>query len=803
MLLSINWLKELTPYDDSLEKLAHALTMLGLEVEEIFNPFAEIKKLIIGHVRETRKHPNADKLTVCQVDVGQGDPVQIICGAPNIAANQFVPVALPGTTLPGDLKIKKAKIRGVASAGMICSERELGLSDDHSGIMVIQNNTHPGQRLAEALGLEEVVFDIGITPNRADCLSVLGLAREVAAFFALPLTKPEIILQEESRSANEFLEIEITDPALCPLYQARILQELNIGPSPAWMRYRLLAVGQRPINNIVDITNYVLFEYGQPLHAFDRFLVSGQKIRVAPAGRNLEFTTLDGHKRSLISTDLLIWDQEKPIALAGVMGGANSEIHPETTEAILESAIFNPPTIRKTGRRLGISSEAGYRFERGVDQVAAQEALNRAAALLQTHAQAKILRGVVKKEPRPWISPQITFRPERAKKLLALDFEPAFASNCLKRLGCIISNEQNQTWEVIPPSFRQDLEREVDLIEEVGRVYGLEKLPAQLPGLAKQLQIGPLPQTALQASFFFLNKIKNWAMGLGFKEVINYSFVGRTLLQELGLELSALIPVHNPLSTDQDTMRPRLVPGLLKNLKTNISQHCPEVRIFEIGRIFLADPAAETQCREINKLGLLIYGSSTPGQWPWPKDQADFLDLKGCLEHLWAYLQLPSFTLRPVEKHPFLEPALQITGQEETELGELGSIKSELTQKFDARTAVWYLEIDLDKIFRFSQGLHLTFRHWSKFPAVKRDLTIIANPDLKYEQILQAIQQTKTPFLEDITLQDIYLPDNGVKHLTLRLTYRHPSKTLTDKEVDKRHQSLGKHLQQTLDIRFP
>ncbi len=401
MLVSFNWLREFVPFEGEAQELGDRLTMLGLELDSIEDPFESIQEIVVGHVVECVKHPEAEKLSVCTVDLGS-ETVEIVCGAPNVAKGQKVPVAPVGSKLPDGMKIKKAKLRGVKSFGMICSERELGLSEDHEGIWVLPENLTVGNKLVDELNLERTVLDFDITPNRADCLSILGFARETALAFDLPLTLPELNLTESGGNAADEVKIIIDDPELCPLYQARIINNVTVGKSPDWMRFKLFSVGQRPLGNIVDVTNYILFELGQPLHAFDLERIEDATIRVAPAQDGMKFTTLDEVERTLTSRDLLIWDGKKPVALAGVMGGMNSEMQDDSTNVLLESAVFRPGTIRKTARRLALPSEASYRFERGVDQIMNTFAMNRAAQIMAEVSGGTVMSGVAKNEPKPW-----------------------------------------------------------------------------------------------------------------------------------------------------------------------------------------------------------------------------------------------------------------------------------------------------------------------------------------------------------------------------------------------------------------
>ena len=798
MLLSLSWLREFTPYKGNIDELSHRLTMVGLEVEEIVRPFSHLSPMVVGRVVEKRQHPGADKLSLCSVDAGAGDNLSIVCGAPNVEAGQNVAVALEGTKLPGGQVISRTSIRGEISQGMICSETELELGQDSSGIMVLDDALAPGTGLSQALDLEEFVLDIGVTPNRPDCLSVLGLAREVAALFDLPLHKPDLNLQEDkSRDCPGEVQIEIDDPAGCPLYQARIISGCSITPSPAWMRYRLMAVGVRPINNIVDITNYIMLEQGQPLHAFDRDLLQGDMIRVDRSRPGFKFTTLDQQERELNDRDLLIWDSKKPVALAGVMGGANTEINDQSTEVLLECAVFNPLNIRQTARRLGLHSESSFRFERGVDQANAPFALDRAAQLMSELGQGRVYQGVSRAEPRPCKPVQVYFRRERANSLLALDVDQEYCCRVLTSLGCEVQ-EEGGAMQVMVPVYRPDITREVDLIEEIGRIYGLDKTPEHLPKVQKSLH-----QEAWDSEYRFLGDIKQWARGLGLQEVINYSFVGMSDLDFLGVPLEGRVQVFNPLSEEQDVMRTHLLPGLLQTLKHNLGQGNTRLRLFEVARSFEQDNSSETGVRENNRLALLLYGRRHRGHWPHPGDDADFYDLKGLVENLLR--SFGGYDARFVlqNDHPCLEPAVQCTCHEES-LGMLGRVRPEKARAYKARKDIWYCDLDLDILRRLSSSVKPQFQPLPRFPVVKRDMTIVAPMELGYHQLREVVENAGVDILEDISLVDVYLPqEQQEKKLTLRLTYRHPERTLKDSEVDKEQQKLADLLLKKLPVGFP
>lgn len=825
MLVSLAWLRELTPYEGDVQQLADRLTMLGLEVEEIARPYDHLKDFVVGHVLTRQAHPEADKLSVCAVDVGEGEPLSIVCGAANVDAGQYVPVAKVGVIMPSGMAIKKAKLRGAASMGMICSESELGLAESSEGIMVLglaaDADMTPGQRLDLALGLDDTVLDLGVTPNRPDCLSHLGVARETAMAFGLPLAHPARgsapALTESGEDASGLVAIDIPDPDLCPVYRGRVLAGATVGPSPDWVRRRLASVGVRPINNLVDATNYVCFELGQPLHAFDLDLLEGGKVRVAPAEEGMRFTTLDGQERTLSATDLLIWDGVKPVALAGVMGGANSEIHQGSSNVFLESAVFKPAVVRKTARRLALPSEASFRFERGVDQPGSKLAMDRCAALMAAWSGAAVRPGVCEAEPAPWKPRSVSFRPARAAGLMGLsetDMSPAFCKKTLEALDCPVTD--GETWEVRIPSHRPDLEREVDLIEEVGRVYGVDRVAEKTPRVHKPLQAAhsgaaPGPFGVRVGEYDFIMSVKRWARGAGLAEAVNYSFVGAADLDALDLPADDRIPVMNPLSEDQGVMRTHLAPGLMKTLRHNLAQGATRLRLFELARVFAADPASETTARETTRLGVVLYGPRHEEVWPHGPDggpDADYADIKGLVELLVAERTLGTLGAARYDRldgHPYLAPCAAISLEAEY-LGVIGRVAPAKADAFHARKEVWMADLDLEALRRLEGRVSVCFKSLPVYPPVKRDMTVLAPAGLTVDAVLNAVAGQKEKLLEQAALVDVYEPaqgeDNaGGRNLTLRLTFRHPEKTLKDKEVDKVREKVAKALQKELAVR--
>ena len=801
MLLSLAWLREFTPYDGTPEALAARLTMLGLEIEEIKNPFEAIMAVVVGRVVTREAHPDSDHLSCCTVDVGGPAPLPIVCGAANVAAGQLVPVATVGVTLPGGLAIKKSKIRGQVSEGMICSESELGLVEGKSaGIMVLPETCAVGQALPEALGLDTCVLDVSITPNRADCLSVLGLARETAMAFDLPLTLPEAAYPESGPDAATQMAIAIEDPEQCPVYRAKLISGVKVGPSPDRIRWRLLAVGQRPISNIVDATNYVLFELGQPLHAFDRAKLAGSVVKVRNAAEGEKIVTLDGQERLLTARDLLICDAEKPVALAGVMGGANSEMGQDSVDVLLECAIFRPGAIRKTARRLSLPSEASYRFERGVDQVGSVYAMHRAVSLMLETAGGTALPGEASAEPKPFVPRGIGFRPAPAPLLLGEDMPEDFCRKTLTALGCqLTDSDPSGTIAVTPPPYRLDLEREADLIEEVGRVYGLDRIAPKLPRVSKSLD-----DAAPETEFAFWARLRAWCVGAGLREAVNYSFVGHGDLDLLCLDAACRVSVANPLSEDQNVMRPMLAPGLLGSVRHNISQGNANLRLFEVARIFTADAEAESSAREAGRLGVVLHGARHPEGWPWPKDEvAGYADVKGLVEGLLRHFHLPEAEYARVDELPWLAPQVTVSCGGKR-LGCIGQVAPETADAFHARSPLWLAELDVDALRVLVDGLKPGFTPLPGFPPVRRDITLAAPGGVTVGAVLAAVREAKAPIFEDVLLIDAYTPEGATeRRLTFRITYRHPEKTLKDKDVDKVHESLAQAVLARLPVTRP
>ncbi len=808
MLLSMKWLREFVPYTGTAEELGQTLTMLGLELEEVVRPFDDIADIVIGQVVTCEKHPEADKLSVCTVNVGtlSEEPLTIVCGAPNVAAGQRVPVAMVGTVMPGGMAIKKAKLRGVPSFGMICSERELGLSDDHSGIMELPQDAPVGVKFVDYFDMDREVLNISITPNRADCTSVLGLAREVAVACDLPLTLPKVELVEEGDDCSAEVKISIPDAELCPLYQGRIIEGVKIAPAPYAMRYRLIACGIRPISNMVDVTNYILLELGQPLHAFDKDKIRGAEIIVAAATEGEKLVTLDGQERTLVAQDITIRDPEGAIALAGTMGGLDSEIVESSQNVFLESAVFRAGSVRKTARRLALHSEASYRFERGVDHVGNTYAMDRAAQLMASLGGGKVRRGVCKAEPKPWTAPKMTFRLQRANDLLGLSAEQgmdaAFCQRVLTSLGCTVDTTDAALWQVTAPSWRHDMVCEADLIEEVGRVYGLDNIEPVLPVVRHSLENAG----GKESIFDFWSRIKKWGRGLGLNEAVNYSFVGHKDLDHFGLASEGRVSIANPLSAEQDALRTALVPGLMQTLRHNLAQGNTGLRIFELAHIFTADATSETTVKEEGRLGLLMYGTRYDGTWPQVQEDADYSDIKGLVEHLCTSLHLTSLqsagaTYAMVEGHAYLLPAVSVTVQG-VQIGIMGRVRPAMAEAYHAKKDVWMAEIDLAALRALYEAAKISFAPLAVFPPVRRDMTLMTDGTLSVDAITQCIGKVKLALLEDVCVIDVFEPSESERNITFRLTFRHAERTLKDAEVDKEKDKIVAALTQNLNVRI-
>lgn len=805
-----NWLQNYIDTDGlSNEQLADHLTMLGLEVDSVEPLFEELAQLKTGHILSADKHPDADKLQVCMVQIGD-ETHQIVCGAPNARTGLNVVVALPGTTLPGNFKIKKSKVRGVQSLGMICSERELGLSEDHTGIMELPDDTQHGQSFVEVMGLNDTMIEVDLTPNRPDCASVIGTAREVASIVRKPLTVPVKDCQISSTSSSFGVDVESSE--LCPRYAARLIKNVTIGPSPWWLRRQLLSVGLRPINNVVDITNYVMMEYGQPLHAFDFDTLAGARIMVrTPQKGETTFTTLDDVERKIDSDTLLICDGEKPIALAGVMGGLNSEVSDTTTNVLLESACFNAVSIRRTARKVNLSTDASYRFERGVDPGGTIDAMNRAVELL-----CEVAGGTAEESgvdvyggQKPLNSQTLSI--SRTSQLIGVQFDYDTLADLLESIGFQCKPKDEDTMWVLCPSFRVDIEREADLVEEVARLYGYNKIPTTLP--SADLSYPEQDQQRLKRS-----AATNSMLSIGFNEAINYSFTTEKHTDFLKLAEDdfrrQFVHLLNPLTEDQAVMRTMLLPGLLENVKRNISFQKTAVKLFEIGKVF-HPMQKDGQPQETTHIGGVLCGNRMGESSPlhYKPEHIDIFDVKGAVEYLLEEMRLNEDSNISIEFiHPVEEGVENFCDSDyallvfagDIMLGSIGKIVPEVLRSFGIKHEVYYFELNFDGLCGLQETLP-EFESLPVFPAVKRDIALVVPASVSAGELLDAVHNSREKLIESAEIFDVFQGgkiEKGYKSVAISITYRSANKTLTEKNVEKANTKIVKLLTDTFGGSF-
>ncbi len=840
MKVTLNWLKQYVDFDWSPEELRERLTMLGIEVEGMQKLGGEFDGIVVAQVISRDKHPNADKLSLCRVNDGKGER-QIVCGADNFKAGDKVPLIFPGASLPpkpGEKEpftIKVGKIRGVESHGMLCSPQELGLSADAEGLLLLREDAKVGQPFAEYLGRSggDVVYDLEITPNRPDCNSVIGIAREIAAVTGNALRIPEVRSQKSEVRMESLIAVRIEDVELCPRYTARVVRGVKIGPSPDWLRQTLEKVGIRSINNVVDVTNFVMMETGQPLHAFDYRLISklgrasslsgGRQdacptvvVRRAQAGEL--FITLDGQKRTLTNEMLLIADEQKGIALAGIMGGQNTEINEHTTDVLIESAYFSPTNIRRTSKALGLRSESSYRFERGADVGICDCASRRAAQLILETAGGRLAEGVVDAYPKPAEPKQITLRHRKVNELLGITLRPAEMEFYLGQLGLRAMNRKARpvddggatepaTFQI--PTWRVDLKREVDLIEEIERLHGLDKIPATPPR-------GAIGTNAFDAVHDQIAEARRILCGLGLNEAQGQTLISKSEVRRAKDE--EIMSLANPLSSDMDVLRPSLLPGLIHALRHNVSRKNSDVALFEVGRVFkvgqasclpasakptqnsaranaLAGQAGSLSYVEERRVAIALTGQRAQNFWSGEERDAKFdaFDLKGVLEEFLEQFGLRgvTFARRDEPTAMFLESAAVSLGGK-LQLGELGQLSPALAKKYDLRDGVFLAELSLDQLLA-RRNPAKSFKPLPQFPSIRRDVAMLVPEPTTHDAVLQAVKQAKPSNLESVDLFDVFRGKNvpeGQKSLAYAFTYRAADKTLTDAEVNAAHMKI-------------
>lgn len=791
MKVTLNWLREYVDINLPPVEIANRLTMAGLEVEAIQTIGAHWENIVVGQIINVNPHPNADRLRLATVDLGTGQDT-VVCGAPNLKSGDKVVFAHVGAELidghTGQLsRLKPAKIRGVPSSGMICSEKELGISDSHEGIMVLPREAPLGAPLTDYLG--DVIFDLAITPNRPDCLSVIGIAREVAALTGQNVNLAEISYEEAAASIDGQVSVEILDTDLCPRYCASLVTGIKVGESPPWLQQRLLACGMRPISNIVDITNYVMLEYGQPLHAFDYDLIRGQRIVVRRAKEGEVIVSLDGVERVLSSSMLVIADAERAVAIAGVMGGANSEVAPETTSILLEAASFNPASIRYTGGSLRLSSEASVRFERGISPELTLPALRRATQLIIQLAGGQVAKGLVDEYPGRQEGRPVFLPTTELKRVLGVDLDSDQVLGALCSLGFVCLPEASGLWAKTP-YWRSDIRETVDLIEEVIRIIGYDKIPTTMLR-------GSLPKQSPDPMLGLKQKTAQVLAGYGFYELVSYSLASMEMLTRLSPEARSPEPVRlaNPMTHEQEYLRPNLRANLLAAIKSNRRHEEAGLRFFELGKVYL--PRSRDLPDEPVMLCGVLSGARLEKSWWGQMKEPDFYEVKGVVEGLLGQLGIEaSFeTSRDEGLHPSRQAAIVIGGER---LGVVGEVHPKALAAFDVTETVYLFEINLNALSLLSLG-HKRFQPIPRFPSVVRELALVVDAAVTH-QVIEGIIRGFS-LVAEVGVFDVYTGEpvpSGKKSVAYRVVFQSATHTLTDEEVNQVQQRILDKLSQEL-----
>ena len=790
MRVSIEWLAKYVDLEGiSASEIADKLTNAGVEVEMIHTRDTGIRDVVVGHVLTAEQHPNADKLKVCCVDIGDPEPVNIVCGAPNVAAGQNVPVAKVGAVLP-ELKIKKAKLRGVESNGMICSASELGLDKKMSdGIMVLPGDVQVGQDVKAVLGLNDEVLELDLTPNRSDCLSMIGVAYEIAALFDRELSVPQ--LEPLPNEATVPAQVRLDAGEDCRLYTLQVVRDIHIGPSPQWMQNRLMASGIRPINNIVDITNYVMLEYGQPLHAFDYNQVTGGTIVVRHAREGETFVTLDGVERTLDESMLLITDGDRPIGLAGVMGGANSEISDSTQTVLIESAYFSPLSISRTSRKLGLRSEASMRFEKSVDPERVVPALRRAAQLMCELAGGEVASEEVVEQIGEHKPLTVPMRYKQMNRLLGTDIKTDAVKSIFERLRFPYKDEGDRAVVSVPPR-RPDISLEVDLIEEVARLYGYDNIPLTLPQ-------GVTTTASLTKRQSLKRLVRRTLQGLGLSEVITYTFTS----PEKNKEVQSLnegahdIRLQLPMSEERSVLRTGLLPGIIDVAEYNVHRREERIAIFELGRTFVTKERELSELpREEEELAGLLCGSFMSPDWLDQEKPLDFFTVKGLLTSLFQRLGIEGIIYEPASPmgfHPGRTAEMQLNGEK---IGYVGQLHPNIAANHDLPES-YVFQMKFSPILQAAQEHVIRYRELPRYPAVTRDLAIVVDEAVPVGTLTETIREEAADLLEAVTVFDVFTGEqigNGKKSVAFSLVYRDRERTLTDEEINVRHEQIVRRL---------
>ncbi|HDP2586764.1 TPA: phenylalanine--tRNA ligase subunit beta [Staphylococcus aureus] len=783
MLISNEWLKEYVTIDDSVSNLAERITRTGIEVDDLIDYTKDIKNLVVGFVKSKEKHPDADKLNVCQVDIGEDEPVQIVCGAPNVDAGQYVIVAKVGGRLPGGIKIKRAKLRGERSEGMICSLQEIGISSNYipksfeSGIYVFSEAQVPGTDALQALYLDDQVMEFDLTPNRADALSMIGTAYEVAALYNTKMTKPETTSNELDLSANDELTVTIENEDKVPYYSARVVHDVTIEPSPIWMQARLIKAGIRPINNVVDISNYVLLEYGQPLHMFDQDAIGSQQIVVRQANEGEKMTTLDDTERELLTSDIVITNGQTPIALAGVMGGDFSEVKEQTSNIVIEGAIFDPVSIRHTSRRLNLRSESSSRFEKGIATEFVDEAVDRACYLLQTYANGKVLKDRVSSgEHGAFITP-IDITADKINRTIGFDLSQNDIVTIFNQLG-FDTEINDDVITVLVPSRRKDITIKEDLIEEVARIYGYDDIPSTLPVFDK-VTSGQLTDRQYKTRM-----VKEVLEGAGLDQAITYSLVSKEDATAFSMQQRQTIDLLMPMSEAHASLRQSLLPHLIEAASYNVARKNKDVKLFEIGNVFFANGEGELP-DQVEYLSGILTGDYVVNQWQGKKETVDFYLAKGVVDRVSEKLNL-EFSYRRADidgLHPGRTAEILL---ENKVVGFIGELHPILAADNDLKRT-YVFELNFDALMAVSVG-YINYQPIPRFPGMSRDIALEVDQNIPAADLLSTIHAHGGNILKDTLVFDVYQGEHlekGKKSIAIRLNYLDTEETLTDERVSK------------------
>ena len=804
MKVSLSWLKEYVEVTMSTDELSDALTMAGLEVDSVEDRYHYLETVLVARVDAVNPHPNADRLTCCDISLGDRTTT-VVCGAPNVRPGMLTPCALPGTTLPDGRTIAAGVIRGEQSDGMLCSALELALGDDAAGIMDLDPDLDPGTALNQALGLSDPVFEIDLTPNRPDCLSIIGVAREVAAFQGNRIACPEPAEPATSGAIAEMTSVDIKAPELCPRYTARLIVDIDVAPSPFWLRDRLLSVGLKPISNIVDITNFVMMETGQPLHAFDFDRLVENRIVVRAAAAGEKFTTLDEKERVMPDNALMICDGEKAVGIGGVMGGLNSEIEADTRQVLLESACFNPVSIRKTAKQTGLNTDASHRFERGVDPAGTARALNRAAYLMAELGRGTLVGGTIDENPRPYEQKVIRLSAAATNRRLGTDLTAEEMQGYLESIEFKVTAADDDTLAVAPPAFRVDVTRPEDLSEEIARLYGYNNIGTTFPLMPAEGR-NPEPVRTLR------ERIRHFMTGHGFSEAVNYSFISSASPDRLGLPEDdprrAAVPILNPISEEQSVMRTSLVPGLLEAMGRNLAVQNKTLMLYEIGNTFYAAEKADSQPTEKEVLAALWTGDRAPFSWHGKAQPCDFFDIKGVAEALAENLGIldPAFTRVAAKDCSITRPGatalVQAAGKP---IGLLGEVAPAVLKQYDLKQSAFILEFDL--IALLETGTETIDAHpIPRYPATTRDITLIIAEPVESIKLTEFVETLDEPLVEAVMIFDVYTGqpiETGRKSVSIRITYRSAEGTLEDRAINDLHTAISEQLITAFDAALP